>query len=77
MENLIKYRSHGAGCPICRQANRRKALSKIVYQYDNNGKLLNEYDSLTIATRETGISNISVACKKGIKAGGYYWKYKG
>lgn len=50
--------------------------SKII-QYDKNGNLLNEYNTLTEASKQTGInrSNISECCSgKRKSAGGFIWK---
>lgn len=59
----------------------RKDLSKPVLQFDKNGNFINEYQSMSDATRKTGIhfSHISKVCKGKVNynsAGGFIWKYK-
>lgn len=57
-----------------------KALGKKVEQYDETGRLLNEYNSISDCSRKTGysISLISRCCNKYNmnKAYGYVWKFK-
>lgn len=51
---------------------------KKICQLEKNGKIIKEWDSLTIASEEThiDISSISACCKGKYKtAGGYIWKY--
>lgn len=53
--------------------------SKKVIQYNLNGNFIKEYNSISDASRATGIptGNISKNCKGGLKtAGKYIWKYK-
>lgn len=53
-------------------------LSKPVYQYRLNGKLVKKYDSITEAAKEMNMAttNISKACNGTIKtAKGYIWRY--
>lgn len=55
-----------------------KHIIKTVYQFSQDGTLLNEYDNLTIASKTLNIavSLISLACSHPTrKAGGYYWSY--
>lgn len=56
-----------------------KLQGKAVQQFSKDGKLVAEYESISIAYRATGafISNI-VKCARGEykTAGGYIWKYK-
>ena len=57
----------------------RKDLSKPVLQFDKNGNYLNEYPSMSDASRKTGIDggHIGDVCKGKLKsAGGFVWKYK-
>ena len=63
--------------PITKQ-NLVKAISKPVEQLDLNGKVLATYPSTIEVGRVLGFdqSNISKACRKGIKRYGYYWKFK-
>ena len=52
---------------------------KNILQFTKNGEFLCEYNSLTYATKITGISrtNISNCLRNRSKsAGGYHWKYK-
>lgn len=49
---------------------------KKVAQYDYNGQLIQIYNSLTDATKTTGIRNIHRCCKGYItSAGKFIWKY--
>lgn len=53
--------------------------SKLVIQYDINGKIINKYGSANQASIITGIdySTIKQVCRGiGKTAGGYYWKYE-
>ena len=56
-----------------------KLQGKAVQQFSKDGKLVAEYESLSIAYGATGthVSNIT-KCAKGVykTAGGYIWKYK-
>jgi len=48
--------------------------SKKVSQYTKDMVFIKKYDSITIAEQETGISNISLSCRKGNRtAGGFKW----
>ena len=50
---------------------------KPVLQFDLDGNLVNEYESITLATQETGIKNIGRCCRGvSLTAGGYIWSYK-
>jgi len=51
---------------------------KTINQFDLNHKLLNTFSSISIAARQTGFCRtfINKACKTGIIAHGYYWKYQ-
>ena len=72
-EAVISSRNHGAGCPKC-----TNHLKRIVLQYDKDNKLIKKYDSVSTASKSTGIhtTSISNACKGNAKtAGGYIWKY--
>lgn len=59
--------------------NEKSALSKRVFQYTEDGALLNEYPSVNEAGRQNprvDAKNISAACLGKIKScGGYVWKY--
>ena len=72
-EAVISSRNHGAGCPKC-----TNHLKKNVLQYDKDNNLINEYDSISSASKSTGIhtTSISSVCKGNAKtAGGYVWRY--
>ncbi len=72
-EAVISSRNHGAGCPKC-----TNHLKKNVLQYDKDNNLINEYDSISSASKSTGIhtTSISNVCKGNAKtAGGYVWRY--
>ena len=59
--------------------NIRKDKRKKVYQYDLKGKLINKYDSISIASQETNTNRTSIInCLKGIykKANNYLWSYE-
>lgn len=49
--------------------------NKAVYQILDN-QIINTYNSINEAEKILNIHNISRACRKGGKAGGYYWRYK-
>lgn len=51
---------------------------KVVYQYDLSGNFLQEYISISDASRKNNIlvSKISSACLRSGSAGGYQWSYK-
>lgn len=49
---------------------------KVVYQLDENKNIINEYLSLKIATKKTGLYGIGSACKNKKFYKGYYWIYK-
>ena len=58
--------------------NLTRRCSKVVHQYTMKGKFIATYDSLTSASRATGIdkSNICSACKKKYRStGGFLWSY--
>lgn len=60
---------------IQKAVNSRK---RSVSQFEKTGKLIKNYESATVASKETGIfsSSITLACKGKYKtAGGYIWKY--
>ena len=58
----------------------RKTAPKKVCQYDVNGRFMKEFESSTLASKETGISqsDISSCClgKKRV-SGGFFWAYSG
>ena len=52
---------------------------RAIYQMDDNGNILKEYESLSEAVKETGINSKSIRDTtngKQKRAGGYVWKYK-
>lgn len=52
---------------------------KITQQFDNNMNLIKEFNSLTEASKSTGIAiqNISASCLgKTKESGGFIWRYK-
>lgn len=50
--------------------------SKIIYQYDNNDILINQFISVSEAKRQTGIKTINFAALGKTKsAGGFKWRY--
>ena len=74
------YNNHYGTCieRISKTLTNRKDLSKPVLQFDINKNLLNEYQSVREAERNTGIQsgNICRVCKGKRKyAGGFIWKY--
>ena len=72
-EAIISSRNFGAGCPKCANRIKRK-----VGQYDKENNLINQYNSITEASKHTGIhtTSISNVCKgQAQTAGNYYWKY--
>jgi predicted GIY-YIG superfamily endonuclease len=67
---------------LCKQVsanNCKRLFSKPIIQYDKEGNIVCEYESLSEASRQTSINaqNISAVCLgKNKSAGGYKWKYK-
>lgn len=56
-----------------------KSQSKAVIQFDKNGTMIREYNSMSEAERITGISisGIGACCQhKRLTAGGFTWRYK-
>lgn len=54
-----------------------KGRTKTVLQYDIQGNLIKEWNSITEATNQLKINNISACCAGKLKTvGGYKWKYK-
>lgn len=51
--------------------------AKKVVKLNSSGKIIDEYDSMVIAAKENNVnhSNISMSCRKGIKASGYLYQY--
>lgn len=50
--------------------------SKPVYQFDENNRLVDIHESVSRATKDTGIKHISCCCLgKRKTAGGYIWRY--
>lgn len=50
--------------------------AKPVLQLNLQHEILAEFVSISSATKELGISNISRAIKQGTTAGGFYWRFK-
>ena len=51
--------------------------SKPVYQFDENNHLVDIHESVSRATKDTGIKHISCCCLgKRKTAGGYIWRYE-
>lgn len=56
-----------------------KSMRKKVYQYDLNGRLLQEYESVSEVTKKTGINStgIYLCCNnKKVEYKGFIWSYK-
>lgn len=51
--------------------------SKPILQFDKDKNYLGKFDSMTIAAKETNVSqtSISESCRKGVVRNGYYWEY--
>lgn len=71
------HRVKGHGCPSCAHKLVGQKNSKLVGQYDDNGALINTYQSLHEAARAMGVvvNAIFQAVKNGGKSKGFYWKY--
>ena len=57
----------------------KPARGRSIFQLDDNGNIINEYDTIASATREVGISSKSIRdAASGVQkhAGGYCWAYK-
>lgn len=70
---IISSRNGGAGCPKCSNHLKRK-----VVQYDKQNNFISQYNSISEASKVTGIhtTSISNVCKGVAKtAGGYIWEY--
>lgn len=64
----------------CNETSDRPTTRRAVLQYSKDGNLIKKYDSIAMASSETGISsgNISVCCSGNGRqktAGGYIWRY--
>lgn len=83
-----KYNTNYGSC-IERRANSHRGKKhktsehvkcrKVTQQFDSNMNLIKEFNSLTEASRNTGIAaqNISASCLGKIKeSGGFIWRYK-
>lgn len=70
-------RVEGHGCPICARKNAGKKNSKKIGQYNENGVLINTYQSLHEAATVMNVvpNAIFQAVKGGGKSKGYYWRY--
>ena len=60
-----------------KKANRTSYSAKIVFQFDLNGTLINKYNSVSQASKETGysIQSISRYCNNKRKCKDYIWRY--
>lgn len=58
---------------------RQNASSKIVTKLNDEGQVLQHYDSATLAAFDVGCNPLGVAkaCREGHRIGGYYWEYTG
>ena len=67
----------GHGCSDCARKLVGKKNSKMVGQYDENGVLINAYQSLHEAATVMNVvpNSIFQAVKNGGKSKGYYWRY--
>jgi len=79
--NKIREKKTGHGCYSNPERGKKitNKLNKKVYQYDKNGNLIKEWESITQATLELKYSAgiISMVCNGKIKtAGGFIWKFK-
>lgn len=73
-----KHHFYGKHLSETHRKNLSKSLSKKVYQYSLDGKLINEYDSTVQAKEMTDIDcgHISACCNgKRKTAGGFIWRY--
>lgn len=62
---------------IAKQSNRVFSNKKAVVKYDKNGVELQVYESVSQATKLTGITNIDKAARGLLTfAGGFMWAYK-
>ena len=55
-EAVVSSRYNGAGCPKC-----TNHLKRIVLQYDKDNKLIKKYDSVSTASKSTGIHTTSIS----------------
>ena len=72
---------NGTGCNMCyRKMNCEKhPLAKIIYQYTLNGEFIQEWKSISEASRQLSISNFNISmCAKHQRkhAGGFRWEYR-
>ncbi len=72
-----KHRIDGSGCPKCAHIEIGKKNSKMVGQYNEDGLLINTYQSLHQAAREMQVTPNSIfqAVKNGRKSKGFFWRY--
>lgn len=59
--------------------NKARKYKQAVYQFDKDGTFVADYESASMASKITGISDIQIrkVCSgEGMTAGGYIWKYK-
>lgn len=78
--NLIGFLTHG--CTEKQKAHHLKEgkrLAKNLIQYSMDGKIINEFESVTIAAKKLNVnrSNISNCARGDVKSSlGFIWKYK-
>ena len=74
----VSSRVRGTACPKCGIIKNTISRSIPVLKIDiNTGEVLEEYKSISEASRINHLSNITSVCKgKRNQAGGYKWKYK-
>lgn len=75
----VSSRTRGRGCPECKNEKISLALSKKVYQFDEQHNLLNTYSNLQAAADAVGVTRhaISNACTGKVKtSAGFYWSYE-
>lgn len=82
-DNGYRLTNHLAGGYVCPTGPREQITLRMkVDMYSREGVLLNTFDSMVDAERQTGVPNGKISgCCKGKKgrqiAGGYVWRYKG
>lgn len=80
-KNHIKSDNRLENLELVERCEHRKRHQRCVLQYTIDGQLLHEYQSITEASKNTGvkIGNITLCCQGNVNhktAGGYVWKYK-
>lgn len=79
--NHIKSDNRLANLELVERIEHRKMHQRKVLQYTLDGQLINEYQSITEASKHTSVKicNITLCCQGNTNhktAGGYLWKYK-